>query len=489
MTRIIKYTAYSFWLLFLGFATTSCEDFLEEDPQDRVAGNNFYANEQDAISAVNSIYSYLGSIDFASGTTTGIYHSNFWLAQGLASDEMNNNQLGTPEYDQLATFTHNSENAALLQIWQMHYKTIYLANIAIGRIPAIDMDATLRARLVNEAKFLRGQLYFNLVRMYGRVPLLLNETEPLTPPAAEVDDIYDQIIRDLTDAEQLPASYPIGNGRGRATSGAAKAFLAKVHLTRGNYQDCADKAWEVIDSRQYELWDDYADVFKYSSRNGKEAIFSASFGDGGGAISFWEVDQFTVRLLPAELTAEFSNITNTQGWQVATQDLYNAYDNDDERKAVTFMTEFNNEEGALVTLDKIYFQKFWDKEANPDAQGGEMDFPVIRYADILLMYAEAQAHLGNFDDANEYLNEVRNRANLDDVEINDEENFMEALILERRREFAAEGQRWFDLVRTNKLQAKVKAAKGVTPGEHFKLFPVPLRERDLNPNLPQNTGF
>ena len=203
--------------LFLLGIMNSCSDFLEEDPQNQVATSNYYTNAQDALSAVNSIYGYLGS--YNAGNTAGVYHSTFWVSMGLASDELLNNQLGTPQFDQLANFSHNAENAALLEIWQIHYKTIYLANIAIERIPLIEMDETLRERYVNESKFLRGLLYFNLVRMFGEVPLLISEDSPLNPEVAPVEQIYDQIIQDLTDAKNLPKDGEIQQGR--ATSGAA----------------------------------------------------------------------------------------------------------------------------------------------------------------------------------------------------------------------------------------------------------------------------
>ncbi|AHM62230.1 RagB/SusD domain-containing protein [Flammeovirgaceae bacterium 311] len=472
-------------LVCLSLSIASCEDFLEENPKDRVAQSNFYTTAQDAEAAVNSIYGFLGS--YSTGNTAGIYHSTFWITIGLASDEMVNNQLGTLWNDELGTFAYNAENANLLEIWQMHYKTIYLANIAIDRIPAISLDQTLRDRLVNEAKFLRGLMYYNLVRMFGRVPLLVSEVSPLNPEAAEVDAIYAQIIQDLTDAEALPTDGNIQEGR--ATQGAAKALLAKVYLTREDYQNASAKALEVINSGTYELWDNFADAFRLVNRGGKEAIFSVGFGDGGGAISFWEVGQFNVRLLPAELTRYRANVNNTHGWQVATQDLYNSFSDEDERKAVTFMTELLDDGGNVVTLSKVHIQKFWDSPADPTAGGSNADFPVIRYSDVLLVYAEAQAALNNFDEANRYLNMVRNRANLDDVNITSRDAFMEAVLLERRKEFVAEGHRWFDLVRMGQLEEKVQQAKGINVNGIYNIFPIPQRERNVNPNLPQNTGY
>lgn len=470
--------------MFLLGMVTSCSDFLEEDPQNQVATSNYYTTEQDAIAAVNSVYGYLGS--YNAGSTAGVYHSELWVTIGLASDELLNNQLGRPQYDQLASFSHNADNGALLEIWQMHYKTIYLANIAIERVALIDMDEQLRERLVNEAKFLRGLLYFNLVRMFGEVPLLVSEESPLNPEVSSVASIYEQIIADLSDAENLPMDGEIQQGR--ATSGAAKALLSKVYLTRGDYELASAKALEVINQHPYGLWDDFSDVFAIANRGMQEAIFSVGFGNGGGAISFWEVGQFNVRLLPSELSAQ-AGVTNAQGWQYATPDLYAAFDNADERREATFITEFVANDGSTVNLDKVYIDKYWDRSSEPKGGDSFQDFPVLRFADVLLIYAEAQARLGNFEVASDYLNMVRERAGLGEVSASTIDSFIDLLLDERRREFVAEGKRWFDLVRLGRLEEAVMEAKGVSVSPHHYLFPIPQRERDVNPNLPQNPGY
>lgn len=494
MKSIYNFIKPAAFVLLLTMITPSCKKFLTEDPKNVVAVTNFYKTEQDAIFAVNAIYAWLNSI--SSGSFAGVYLNSFWVTAGLASDEMNNKEIFSPFYDQTATFTYSSQNNALQEIWYTHYKTITLANIAIERIPLIQMDATLRTRLVNEAKFLRGMLYFDMVRMFGNIPLVLKETEPLTPPIASADDIYAQIISDLTDAEALPLSYPPGDGRGRATSGAAKSMLAKVYLTRGEYDKCVEKCKEVINSGEYALWDDFADVFKLSSRGGKEAIFSVGFGDAGGAIIFWELGQFNVRLLPPALSAE--GVENAQGWQVPTQNLYDSYDPNDRRKTVTFVTEVHNPDNTITTISP-YIQKYWDREAEPKANGTANDYPVIRYADVLLMMAEASNELGNMEDAYTYINMVRKRARFDgavyrnalpDYTNLSKEEFRAAVLQERRWEFVAEGQRWFDLVRTHTLETLVPIAKpGVVPQAKHYLFPLPQRELDLNPNLVQNPGY
>ncbi|HRI22707.1 MAG TPA: RagB/SusD family nutrient uptake outer membrane protein, partial [Panacibacter sp.] len=278
--------------------------------------------------------------------------------------------------------------------------------------------------------------------------------------------------------------------------GAAKAILAKVYLTLEQWENCAAKCKEVINSNQYALWADFADVFKLSSRGGKEAIFSVGFGDSGGAIIFWEVGQFNVRLLPPQLAVE--GVQNSQGWQVPTQDLYDKYDLDDRRRAVTYITEINNPNGTVTDI-KPYIQKYWDRVAEPEGNGSANDYPVIRYADVLLMYAEAENELGNSADAHTYINIVRKRARFNGIEdlptVPDYENlskdaFRAAVLNERRLEFVAEGQRWFDLVRTHTLETLVPLAKpGITPQQKHYLFPIPQHEIDLNPNLVQNAGY
>ena len=481
-------------LVLIAFIMPSCKKFLEENPKSLVSVSNFYKTQEDAIAAVDAIYGYLNST--STGSTAGVYHSTFWVIAGLASDEMLNNQYGVPDLDQIATFSEGPQNNSLLETWQMHYKTITVANIAIERIPGINMDATLKARLINEAKFLRGLMYFDMVRMFGEVPLLTKEVEDINPPRAKVEEIYKLIIEDLSSAEALPASYPAGNGKGRATTGAAKSILAKVYLTLKQYDKAAAKALEVINSNTYALWDDFGDVFKLSSRNGKEAIFSVEFGDGGGAISFWEVGQFNVRLLPAALTVE--GVENPQGWQIPTLNLYNSYDINDRRRSVTYITEIHNPNGAITQI-RPYIQKYWDRIAEPKGNGSFNDYPVMRYADVLLMYAEASNELGNSATALEYINKVRKRARFDgttylnvlpDYVGLSKEQFRAAVLLERRLEFVAEGQRWFDLARTGTLQTLVPIAKpGVTPQPKHYLFPIPQRERDLNKNLTQNEGY
>ncbi len=488
MKNILKNIKLCGAIVALGLLLPSCSDFLEEDPKDRIAVSNYYTTAEAAVSAVNAVYAHLNG---QSGDTfAGVYFGGTWVAPGLASDEMTNLQAGAPDQDQLSTFSWNPENGMLYEVWKQHYKAITLANIAIARIPSIDMNVTTRDRLVNEARYLRGLLYFNMVRMFGSIPLLLDEVEPATPGASSVDDIYTQIIADLQAAENLP--WEQAEGRGKATAGAAKALLAKVYLTRGNYDGAAQKCEEVIASNQYELFENFADIFKIANRGLKEAVFSVGFGTNNGKIIFWEISQMHVRLLPPELTA--AGVTsNTLGWTGPTQELAESYLPQDERRDATVFNAFNETVNGVeynVPFSRYYFRKYWDvtdPEELTTSTTADNDFPVIRFADVLLMYAEALNELGDSDGAHDALNEVRLRAGLAELSGLEKEAFRDALLEERKLEFAAEGHRWFDLVRFGKLEEAVSAAKpGVAPQSKHYLFPIPQRERDLNSNLPQN---
>jgi hypothetical protein len=184
--------------------------------------------------------------------------------------------------------------------------------------------------------------------------------------------------------------------------------------------------------------------------------------------------------------------TNTLGWQIPTPGLAASYEPGDERGPATVFNSFNETVVGTtynVPFDRYYFRKYWDVTTPGEFQAKEsnQDFPLLRYADVLLMHAEALNETGQTPLALDFLNQVRNRAGLDDLSGLSAEQFRDAVLHERRLEFAAEGHRWFDLVRTGKLESVVPLTKpGVTPQVRHYLFPIPLRERELNTNLPQN---
>ena len=497
--RIMKHQLYFILSAVILVAMPSCSDFLEEDPKDQVFAENYFQTENDAIGAVNSIYAILNSI--SSPPFGGAYHNVYWIAAGLTSDEMENRFVGVVDYDQMETFTHTPVNPTTYHFWKSAYKGISNANFAIEGIPNIEMEESLVNRYLGEARFLRGMLYFDLVRMFGKVPLILETNPPIRPPRDAVSAIYDAILEDLDFAATwLPDSYQPNNGKGRATSGAAIALQAKVYLTMGEYQACIDACEAVIASGRYDLWDDYKEAFRLYNENGKESIFNIGFGTANNAISFWEVAQFNVRLLPTELKGQIPGV-NAQGWQVATQDLYDSFDPQDRRRAVTMLTQVFNTNGTITTVEP-HIRKYWDEESEPLAGNSDMDLPYLRYSDIYLMLAEAinELNQGPNQQAYDAINTIRRRARFDgteelpilpDLSGLNYDQFKDALLDERRWEFTGEGHRWFDLVRFGKLEEAVPKAKpGVQPEPKHYVFPVPQEEIDLNQNLlPQNMGY
>jgi hypothetical protein len=411
------------------------------------------------------------------------------------------NRLVATDLDQLATFTHRPVNGLLYEFWSLAYKGINNANFAIGGIPSVKADATFKNNRLGEAHYLRAMLYFDLVRMFGDIPLILRLDGETTPPRNAAAEVFAQVVADLQFAEQnLPESYQANNGLGRATKGAATGLLAKVYLTLGEWQKCVDQCNTTINSGKYGLYQDFAEAFRVPNENGKETLFGVGFGSANNSISFWEEGQFNVRLLPKQLTGQIPGV-NAQGWQVATQNLYDSYHPQDRRREVTLLTKINNTDGSTTTVEP-HIQKYWDKVNEPLAGNTSHDFPYLRYSDILLMKAEALNELNNGPNAEAYdaVNQVRKRARfngtvdlpiLPDLQGLSYQDFKDALLLERRHEFVAEGHRWFDLVRFKKLEALVPSAKpGVQPQAFHYLFPIPQGEIDLNQNLlPQNAGY
>ena len=298
---------------------------------------------------------------------------------------------------------------------------------------------------------------------------------------------------------------------GRPNPLIVKAFLSRVYLFKGfltgeaaDYQLCLDNAEEVISKNIFNLWKDYANIWKLPNMHGKETIISINFNATNS--NDLRGGQFLVRLLPEVISAEkpsgVSDVvpTNANGWEAPTEALYNAFENGDRRKSVSFISNFDYSDGSSIQFDP-YFSKYWDREMEPGGQNSNQDFPYMRYADILLMKAEAinEIKKGPDDEAYSTINEIRARARFDGTGIQDVlpdlsglsyDEFRDAILDERQREFAMEGQRWYDLKRFGKLVEKVKEAKPTTnPDSHLNYLPIPSRERGINPNLTQNDGY
>jgi starch-binding outer membrane protein, SusD/RagB family len=490
--RIIKIVCAGLILMM----AASCEGLLDNQPKSEINSDNFYQTEADALAAVFACYEYLSGGAF-NDNFGGLYYNNYWVIQALASDEGQNNDASIDK-QRLSTFTYDPANSLVYQVWRDAYHSIAATNIAVENIPNIEMDATLRTSLEAEARFIRGLVYFELVRMFGDVPLILKTIKSVEEANRVVrtpeSEVYQQIITDLQfAAEFMPASHP-AEYAGRATKYSASGILGKVYLTLGEWDKCIAELEKVmaVEGTKFDLWKDYGEVFKIANNNGKEVVFSINFSSTD---LFWEAGQFNVRLLPTEINL------NSQEWEVPTEDLYASFPTNDRRKEVTFITSFVKD-GTLLEFPPC-IQKYWDRGREANASSTFNDLPLLRYADILLMYSEAvNEKSGPSAQAYAPINKVRARARyhadddqtyavLPDLVGLSKEQLRDSILMERKREFAFEGHRWFDLVRMNKLIEKVQEAKPTSNVQGYhKHFPVPQREINTSSiEVPQNDGY
>jgi len=491
--------------MFLAAAilVVSCNK-LNESPQSGIVASQFYKTAADATAAVSAVYSTLNSDPAADFP---IYGRNLNLLTGNGSDDQVYAPSNTnPDVRALGTATYVSANDRVRKVWQQHYYGISRANVAIDNIQGISIDTVLRGRLVREAKFIRALLYFNIVRFWGDAPLILHDPTTVAVNSLKTgrtpkDSIYRQIIADLSDAVNLPATYS-GANIGRATSGAAHALLAKVYVTRRDWTSALAELNQVITAGTfagttgaygYDLFPKFPDVFQQATKNGKEHVFSVQFGTNLGAVNSTQTlssaafNSFNTSVYPGDIPADSS--------------LWNLFDSTDSRRSVTFYTSMYN---AATGKTVVYpgaprFAKFIDFSLSPLTSQGVsgINYPVIRYADIFLLYAETLNEIngGPTGDAYAAINKVRSRANVTGLTGGlGQSDFRDSVFLERRKEFIQEGQRWFDLVRRGgsylydaltKIPAKTGAALKDT------LYPVPQTEIDLvgTKLLTQNPGW
>jgi len=480
-------------LILLAVLLAGCEGFLDEDIRSTHNYDNFFQSEDDLVNFANGMFANLIIWTWEQG---GLFFNNYWVLQDLASDNAFETGPSVDMHD-LSKFTFDENNIVFGFIWQGCYLVINSANVLLVESEHITdySSPAVKDHLQGEAYFMRGMLYFELVKLFGEVPLQTFPTTTVESSKLErtpVSDVYESIISDLEKAEELLEVNPFSDRvLGMPTPETVSALLGKVYLTRGALNDdpadfsTARTYLEKVIGK-YELEPEFSDIFKFENANRGEILwavnFSGTLGEG------WTTNQFLVRLMPT--TQSDNGIRNGQGWERPTQHLYNSYYPGDERRDATFITEFEGED-----FGEPYIQKYWDREAEPGKQNGESDadFIYLRYTDAVLMYAEALNEINQGPDAGAYdaINQVRARAGINDLTAGlDYQAFKDSLLLERRWEFVMEGHRWYDLVRFGKLQDAVLAAKPeANVKDHHILFPVPQKERYYNPLLTQNEGY
>ncbi|MBS0032343.1 RagB/SusD family nutrient uptake outer membrane protein [Chitinophaga sp. 22321] len=472
----------------LVFLLSSCgKSFVDLQPVSSITTGNFYKTPEDFKNAVNGAYNALRS--------GGTYGADSYIFGEIRSDNSIPVASGSvTDQDEFDRFYIRTTNPFINNRWSNSYSAIARCNAILGRIGTITMTDAVKNQYTGEAKFLRALFYFNLVCTFGDVPLVLKEiTNPdegyeygRNPKAA----VYAQIEKDLTEAaDALPVSFT-GSDVGRATKGAAKAVLGRVLLTQKKYAPAAVQLKAVIDLQQYSLVPVYADFFKVSNKNNKEAIFDVQYKSGGvGQGNTW----------PNSFAPQNSGnaviMFGGGGNNTPSDDLVNDYEAGDQRKAATLATSYVNASGA--TIPGNFVKKYFDVPTVNNDNGNNI--PVIRYADVLLMYAECLNEAGYVasGDAFTYLNNIRKRAGLNDLTsatVPNQAAFRLAMEHERRVEFAFENLRWYDLVRTDRaitvMNGKAAQINLVNPVTTKNLvFPIPQSQIDINKTkITQNEG-
>ena len=469
----------------------ACSDFLNPKPTDVLAPENFYKSATDAVAAVNGVYEQ----------TMWAHWLNFWYMSDIATDDIYASPNFGSDGHHFDEYTFNATEGTLAGPWGDSYTTINRANAVLDHVPGIQMDSTLKARVIAEASYLRALAYFNLVRFYGDVPLIEHEVSSLegldvsrTPQA----QVYALIVSDLqTAAAGLPASYS-GSDVGRVTSGAAQALLAKVYLQQHNYASAAQVTGDIIASGRYALNARWKDNFTISKEfTNPESIweinYDATLDPGAGSV-------ITLFSLPSNYPGG-----DSYGLMGLTPSLVSLYSANDQRgNHGTFMarpyTDLKNRTVTWTVPNGPAFDKYLDETStqNMTARGWvqqDNNWIISRFADVLLMHAEAVNEGGAAGPMSAVvaLDSVRHRAGLPSVGVTAQGAMRDSIRVERRREFVLEGQRWFDLQRYGTLDAAMRAKQAemgyAVTGVPSQYFPIPQSEIDINPKLTQNPGW
>jgi len=462
-------TRYIFLPAILLFFASSCKKDLYQNPITSKDISKFLTNQKEAEEYIAAAYGNLQS--------TGLYGLYFPAFAEIPSDNTfdevpsNDNAI----YGQLDKFTTISSNDIIETTWRDAYQAIQKTNVVLARIDKIAYtDAAVRQSRKGEMMFIRALLYFNLVRLYGDVPLVTDET---TDPnllfgqgRQPVSKIYDQIKADLTDA--IPLLPDAAAQPGRVVKTAAQSLLGKVYLTLKDYASAETLLSTVVNSNKYDLMNRPQDVFALTNENNKEIIFAVQFASG--------INGNSEGSLMFQIYSPSATVTGAKGHNLPTLNLYNLYAANDLRK------------GVYVKLASTG-APFINKLSAPTTiiTDGASDFVVLRYADVLLMLAETENELEDTTHAAIHLNMVRTRAGLSGTTAVSQGDLRDAIDLERRLELIGEGHRWFDLLRTGTaLSVMNQYFKDnnilITIDEHNLLMPIPQSQVNTDPAIKQN---
>ena len=459
----------------------SCSDsFLDLKPKSQGSVENFYATSADIDQAVGGAYDALQA--------TGQYGQNYIFFMEVRSDNTAQESITNSSgiYGDFDLFRVAPGNNVLDQTWRSCYAGILRCNTVLDRIDGIPMDEQTKKTRIGESKFLRALTYFNLVRIWGDVPLVVREvTNPYDAfemGRTPTEEVYAQIIADLGDAANLLPDAYSGTDIGRATRIAALTLLGKVHLTRREFGPAVNILQQVVgyaeaNTSRLGLLPLFADIFKVDNKNNRESIFEVQYRKGSNG----EGSRFVNLMAPANTTQFTNGIGTALGDNEPTEGLAESYTPGDVRMDVTV---------GRIADGRTYAAKFVGQDVPALANDAGNNFIVLRYADVLLMLAEALNETG-YDGSGDghawdALNAVCERAGVDvynPADLPNQQAFRMAIERERRLELACENHRWFDLLRTGRaLEVMNASGGGFTVSDHQLLFPIPQSQLDTNPD-------
>ncbi|MGJ8759096.1 MAG: RagB/SusD family nutrient uptake outer membrane protein [Polaribacter sp.] len=450
---------------------SSCSDgFTDLAPISNRNEADFYITENDFISAINA--SYAGLQD------DGVYGRAYWTMFEMRGDNTDQGADGTGlarQFTEINAFTEDALNEQVTAAWTSSYAVIANCNVILSRIEGVEMNTEVKTRIIGEALFLRSLMYYHLAVAYGNIPLQLvpfSTGEELTQ--VDATTVYTQLTLDLTTAEaNLSASYGASD-LGRATKGAAATLLAKILLTNNQNAEAVTVLKRIQSSYGYSLVENYADLWGATNENNEESIFEVEYISGG----IGQGSAFTNDFSPSA----FLQTGQGYGRNRPTSEMENSYEDGDARFTPSMGSTYLNIAGETIVAN--YVRKY---ESDPPTEyDSEINFVVFRYADVLLMLAEA---LGETDESYGLINQVRDRAGLSPINAGTPGTFSEKLLEERQVELAFENHRWADLKRFGVAAEKVSAAEPLISASSVKnLFLIPQREMDINTNFVQNTN-
>lgn len=475
-----KYIIIGYVLATLMLLCSSCDDFLNQEPISNGSVTGFYKTQADIEQGVAGAYNSLQSYKQ--------YGANFIFFMEVRSDNTYTESVTTSGgiYGDFDLFRTTSTNSILDLTWAGCYEGIQRCNIVLANIDNVVMDETLKKQYKGEMLFIRALTYFNLVRIWGDIPLVIKEVkdpfEAFTFTRTPSSEVYQQIVTDLNDAAGLLPEKLEKARTGAISAGAANSLLGKVYLTLRDYQKAESVLKKVIDSKVYKLLDNYGDVFNVLNKNSAESIFEIQYNkdvtDQGS--------RFANIFAPKGSTEVTGGVGTSLGDNTPTEDLYGKYEPGDLRKDISI---------GQISDGRLYCKKFVVAPVLPNQS--DANFIVLRYADILLMYVEALNENGYKTDGDAflYLNKIRERAGLKaytSEELPNQKLFREAVWNERRFELAFENHRWFDLLRTGKAVEIMNASTGgeFTVESYQLIYPIPQSQIDAAPDkMTQNDEY